>query len=697
MATQISLVTIPIAAYVPYGDTPAGTVTLKIYAASSGIPGSATVGSLLSTVNVLIADIPTSTELSVDWAKHNILESAWTRFELGTPITIDPDNNDYFMSLTFTGQVATGPTSSALYFAGYYDDSPIIAAQFYDFDSAESGSPGWQTFYNGKYFFGFKVYTADNIELDSFAIDGTYTQTVVANRFFETDYWDSDTIGYLSTCASAPLAATTPFPADDATGVLNSVTAFSWADGGGYGTDYYEVYFDYGTGTLPADPTATVYTADFICGLCLQPSFVYKWRVDAVNQYGTTTGTEWGFTTGATAFYVSQLTQPTAWLSATGDYENFDAGTNDADSFAISIPSTNDVRWVSALESLLIGTAGDEWKIGTNKLETPVSPTNWSVKQQTTIGSANVQPVKFNEVILYVDYVGRKVMEMSFGDLEKYKSIDMNALAEHITETGVINIAHQRNPESTLWCVLADGSLIALVYDRDQNVVAWSKHPIDGTVQSASVIPGVDEDQVWISVVRTIEETEYVYVERLGTRIQQAIEDSFFVDSGITVEGTAATISGLDHLEGETVAALVDGVYDGTYTVVSGQVTTATTPTEKTTAGLPYDAVLQPMRIVRNGPVGTSLGSITRIHDLKVSFLNAKGVSYGDETGELYSFNFNDERLEDAAYITGLFSGDVPVNMPGDLSVENPIIISSSQPLPMTVRAIVAGFEQTGF
>jgi hypothetical protein len=182
----------------------------------------------------------------------------------------------------------------------------------------------------------------------------------------------------------------------------------------------------------------------------------------------------------------------------------------------------------------------------------------------------------------------------------------------------------------------------------------------------------------------------------MATRLDVDIEDSFYVDSGIMDTGTSTTISGLDHLEGETVVALVDGVYDGTFTVSSGSITLTTTPVEKTVVGLAYTSLLKPMRIVQNSQIGSSLAAITRITDLKVIFLNTKGVQYGRDTSDLFSFNFDDERLEDAAYITSLFSGDIPVNMPGGFSMENPILISSSQPFPMTVKAIVVGFEQTG-
>jgi hypothetical protein len=413
----------------------------------------------------------------------------------------------------------------------------------------------------------------------------------------------------------------------------------------------------------------------------------------------TFTAASWNFTD---VWYISTFTRSpglatTVWLSKVGDYENFEEGVKDADSFSLGIPTQDIILWTESLEALLLGTAGDEWMIGSNKLQTPISPTNFAVKQQSTYGSADIQAQKINEVLLFVDFVKRKIREMTFAaDVEKFVSPDMTALADHITEAGVACMAHQKNPDSILWCVLDDGSLISLVYDRQQDVIAWSPHPIDGTVQSVCVTPGTNEDDVWISIKRTIDSSDKIYIEKMATRIQGDIENSFFVDSGIVVTGTSATISGLDHLEGETVVALVDGVYDGTFTVSSGDITLTTTPTAQAIVGLPYTAVLQPMRIIQNNQLGSSMASNTRVSALKVVFMNTKGAQYGDSTSNLFSFNFSDERLENANYVTGLFSGDVPVNMPGGFSTENPVVISSSQPYPMTVKAMIATFSQTG-
>ncbi|MDD5458400.1 MAG: hypothetical protein PHF37_03300, partial [Phycisphaerae bacterium] len=293
-----------------------------------------------------------------------------------------------------------------------------------------------------------------------------------------------------------------------------------------------------------------------------------------------------------------QITQNTVWLSKSGDYDNYKEGLNDDDSITITVPTQNELRWLAALESLLLGTAGDEWRIGSNKLETAITPENSSgAKQQSEYGSASVQPVKINSSLLFVDFVSRKLREMTYVD-PKYESPDLTALAEHITLNGITSIARQKNPDSILWMTLGDGSLISMTYERDQNVVAWAKHPLGGNgyAQSVCVIPGASEDVIYLSVARTLtgdtvywegEEVywedvlvtdyigEVVYIEKMAPRVFTTIEDAFFVDCGITFESETptSTITGLDHLDGETVKVLGDGVVLDDAVVEDGQIT----------------------------------------------------------------------------------------------------------------------------
>ena len=196
--------------------------------------------------------------------------------------------------------------------------------------------------------------------------------------------------------------------------------------------------------------------------------------------------------------YGGTVEQPqTVWFSAVDDYEDFAEGVNDADSFGVTMAMTNDIRWLASLEDIAVGTSGDEWKIASNKLEQPITPTNFTIERQTTHGGAEIQPITVNMSTLFVDYVGRKVREYTYvADRQKYLAPDLTALAEHITEGGIVAIALQRNPDNIIWSVRSDGLLLSLTYERDQNVVAWARHPMGDSA---------------------IEETEYTWTTDIPT------------------------------------------------------------------------------------------------------------------------------------------------------------------------------------
>lgn len=386
------------------------------------------------------------------------------------------------------------------------------------------------------------------------------------------------------------------------------------------------------------------------------------------------------------------------WFSYVEDYENFEAGVKDADSFELVITTTNDIRWLESLESLVLGTSGDEWRIGSNRMEQPISPTNFSARQQSTYGSRDIQAIRVNDTVLFIDFVGRKVRELTYNG-DKYVAPDLTALAEHITWTGITNIALQRNPDSILWCVLEDGSLVTMTYERDQKVVAWAKYPIDGLVQSVTVIPGEYEDNVFITIRRTINGANVIYIEKFAPRVfGTLIEDAFFVDCGATFEaGTATTtVTGLGHLIGETVAVLGDGVVQATKVVNgSGNITLATAA-KKVQAGLAYTSKLTPLMPYTHDQFGISQGRKIRVPEMSISYVNTMDAQYGAETSVLFDTNWTNPEWTNTSAITGLFTGTVIVSVDGGFSADNSLVISSASPLPVVVRAIIPRIEITG-
>lgn len=404
---------------------------------------------------------------------------------------------------------------------------------------------------------------------------------------------------------------------------------------------------------------------------------------------------------------------PALWFSVTSDYENFEEGVNDSDSFSISITSTNEFRWVEAVDFILVGTSGEEWRVFSPKTDSAITPTSFKIIQQSGFGSNTVQPIVANAVVLFTDANGRRIHEMTWDDLkQKFTAPDLTVLAEHITATGITCMALQKYPDMILWCVLTDGSLISFTYDREQNILAWADHPMTGaTVQSVCVTPNstTGEDEVTLTVQRTINSATRYYIEKLNSRALPAlIADCYYVDCGYTYSGAASnTITGLTHLIGQTVTVFGTGGTSGTGgTIYSGLVVNAsgvaTLPSSNTATkahvGIPNTPEVEPMRLDISGNGTTYFGSIKKISEIMVSLLNSANVKYGDAnaTDNLYEIDLTTNELINKSSVTGLFSGDVPLHFDGGFSVDDKLVITSTDPLPLTVRCLIPKVDITG-
>ena len=208
-------------------------------------------------------------------------------------------------------------------------------------------------------------------------------------------------------------------------------------------------------------------------------------------------------------------------------------------------------------------------------------------------------------------------------------------------------------------------------------------------VESLAIVPGdLDEDSVYMIVKRTVNgavsrSIEYFSAFDFGTDVT----DAFFVDSALSYSGSAATsMSGLGHLEGETVAILADGSTHPTKSVASGALTLERTAT-KAHIGLNYSSILQTMRIEAGGTEGTSQAKIKRIHDVTLRLYRSVGAKVGSLESELDLIHFRSsaDRMDTAI---GLFSGDKEVEFRGGYDSDAFVLVKQDQPLPLTILAI---------
>jgi hypothetical protein len=174
--------------------------------------------------------------------------------------------------------------------------------------------------------------------------------------------------------------------------------------------------------------------------------------------------------------------------------------------------------------------------------------------RQSTYGSNYVAPVRVADVTVFAQKAGRKVRAMAFKlEEDGYKSDDATVYASHITRPGVIDMAYQQEPQTVVWCALADGALAGMTFNREQDVVAWHRHPLsDGIVECVESIPSPDgaQDDLWAIVRYTIDGVTRRYVAYLADIDDDgdntAQDDWTFADMCSTYSGAATdTITGL--------------------------------------------------------------------------------------------------------------------------------------------------------
>ena len=311
----------------------------------------------------------------------------------------------------------------------------------------------------------------------------------------------------------------------------------------------------------------------------------------------------------------------TLWFSKAGDYENFTTGTNAADAMIYTIASNqvNAIQYLKAVRTLVVGTSGGEFTVSADGTDASITPTNVTIKRQSSFGSAGVDAIPAGNAILFLQKAKRKIRELAYNfDSDGYVAPDLTILNDTVTKSGVNEMIFQQEPDSIIWCVRDDGVLAGLTYQRSENVVAWHRHIFGGSFGSgdavcesaASISGSLTEDELWVIVKRTINGSTKRYVECFSDFDFDETEatDFRFLDSFLTYSGSATTtLSGLDHLEGQTVSILADGSVHADKVVSSGSVSLDRSVT-KAVAGLSYDSVLQTMRIEGGAAEGTSQG-----------------------------------------------------------------------------------------
>lgn len=240
----------------------------------------------------------------------------------------------------------------------------------------------------------------------------------------------------------------------------------------------------------------------------------------------------------------------TFWMSQVSDFFQMSAATSgisDPLSFTLASSRLNQIRWMVGGKKLTIGTSSSEW-VGTVTND----GTNLFVQfdEETSHGSAPVQPQKSAYTIPFIQRAGQSVRELAFNfDADAYEATDLSLFGSHVataygswaagTNVKIEQMAYQESPFGILWVLDSLGRLYGLTRDKQQQIAAWHSHVIGGSntgslanhafVTSICVVPNIGgtHDRLWMVVARRINGSEVFHVEYLDD-----INDHTYIASG---------------------------------------------------------------------------------------------------------------------------------------------------------------------
>lgn len=551
-------------------------------------------------------------------------------------------------------------------------------------------------------FTGFiKVIGTGSSRTFSITTSGTWTGTLKVQRSF------TDTSSPANTTTTITTNTTTNF----SDGLDNEIVYYRVGfDTGGYGSGTAVVSVTYASGGLTGVARITAYTS----GTSVSASVIK----DLGGTSATTNWSEslWSPRRGypsSTALYEGRLWwagKGTLVGSVSDGYDSFDpatVGDSGPINRTIGEGPIDKINFILPLQRLLLGGQGSEFSVRSSAFDEIVTPDNFNIKSVSTQGSDDVAAVKMDNSGIFAQQGATRIFELVYNsDLFDYEVQDLTTLVPEQCQGLITKIVIQRKPDTRIHCVLADGTVGMMLYDKNEQVNCWvdiDSPGADGMILDAVILPGVIEDTVYYEVGRTVNGNTVRYVEKWALESEckpanGSTDLCKLADSFIVYNSTPITVvTGLSTLEGEEVVVWADGIDVGLHTVSGGQITLATAAS-KVVVGLYYMAQFQSAKLAYAAQGGTALGFKKRVPSITFLLIDTHrfGVKFAGDFDHLDDLpgNVNGVDIGDD-YIHAEYDHQLEA-FNGDWSTDERVCIQSEAPKPATIMAVVITVETNG-
>ena len=557
-----------------------------------------------------------------------------------------------------------------------------------------------------------------------FSVTGTWAGRLVIERSFDGEETGFKPIsGNLGAASdTGTFTRTIDDPDDNVKVWYRARIGDTGASGSGYTSGVAVVAVTYGGGGTTGIARVTDFNSNTAVGVEVLSRF---------SDTGATANWQEGYWSDARSFptavalYGGRLSHAnggTLFLSVSDDYENFDdttVGDKAPIIRTLGAGPVDAIRFLISKLRLLIGTAGSELALVSSSLDEPVTPTNANARSFSTQGSANLRAVHLDTRAVHLQRSKQRLFmigpsQNAFGD---YESFELTLLVPDLLADlgGIVSIAVQRQPDSRIHCVGANGKVAILTYEPQEEVICWTLWQSDtGTnpaVEKVSVLPGLAEDAVFYHVRRTVNGSTKRFLEKW------ALESECVGDTGLTwlmdcarsytdTGRNAALVDIAPHLVGEScivwsddtgsIAGVdrspdVDGVQTR-YTVDTGGDITLSTAVHHAVAGL---APVQPSwissKLAYAAEMGSALAQQKRAPQVALCLYktHVRGIFYGSDTGRMDTLpSIVEGAVVDQDQIFHTLD-KIAVPNPSTWKTDPRLVIRGKFPRPATVLAAV--------
>lgn len=346
------------------------------------------------------------------------------------------------------------------------------------------------------------------------------------------------------------------------------------------------------------------------------------------------------------------------------------------------------IKHIVGMDSLLLFTGSGEMRV--TSTAGGISPLSITIRAQSYIGANGVKPVVSGNNVVYIASRGGHPYQTVYSDqVASYAPTDIGVRCPHFFDNkDIVDMTICKAPINSLWCCSTDGSLYCATFLPDQGINAWTKVDVQGNVESVCAIAEGNEDHIYIVVRRHGQ----VNLERISNFTIENDTDARFLDSFLDGDFTSpqSEITGLDHLNGKTVAMHGDGDYLGT-AVVSGGKVTLPKPCRHVAVGLPIVS-----RLITIPLEYANTATVMREHNPNAIYLRVCGtgnVKWGVYPLRPHAHMYEAKRDTSIQMVQNPDSKVLALLTKGTWDRQSQIAIESDNTLPLELQTIIADYK----